>query len=493
MSDDKKSAVLIIDDEPFVANAIADAMEINDYLCFIAENGQQGLELFKQRHPDVVLVDLRMPELNGLEVIKSIKKWSPDTPQIVVSGTDDITEAVEALRCGAWDYIFKPIGNSTVLVHAVERALEQGRLIKENRTYQGQLEELVQQRTIELKSALAEVERLKNQLQEENIYLREEIKLEHNFDAIIGNSDLFRKVLQQVEIIAPSDTTILIRGETGTGKELIARAIHDLSLRKNRPLVKVNCAALPPNLIESELFGHEKGSFTGAITQRKGRFELADGGTIFLDEISELPSDLQVKLLRVLQEGEFERVGGDQTLKVDVRVIAATNRDLNKAIRQGIFRQDLYYRLNVVPIELPPLRERKTDIPLLANFFIKKYAKKIGKAFENISASSLKILESLEWPGNIRELENIIERAVIFSKEPVLTIPQPVYPLDGKEMKNTSFNTLEAVEREYIISVLKERGWVIEGENGAANVLGLHPNTLRSRMKKLGINRPLNN
>jgi formate hydrogenlyase transcriptional activator len=491
MSGENKSAILIIDDEPFVANAIADAMEINDYRCYIADNGEKGLELFRQWDPDVVLVDLRMPEITGLDVIKSIKQRSPDTPQIVVSGTDDITEAVEALRCGAWDYIFKPIGNGTVLVHAVERVLEQGRLIRENRNYQEQLEEMVQQRTIELKNALAEVERLKNQLQEENIYLREEIKLEHNFDAIIGHSDAFRKVLQQVEIIAPSDTTILIRGETGTGKELIARAIHSLSLRKNRPLVKVNCAALPPTLIESELFGHVKGAFTGAVTQRKGRFELADGGTIFLDEISELSSDLQVKLLRVLQEGEFERVGGVETLKVDVRVIAATNRDLDKAIKQGIFRQDLYYRLNVVPIELPPLRERKEDIPALANFFVKKYAKKIGKKFDNISRTSFKILESLEWPGNIRELENIIERAVIFSKEPVLNIYRPGYPVDTKELKIRSLASLETVEREYIISVLREKRWVIEGENGAAKILGLHPNTLRSRMKKLQINKSM--
>ena len=492
MEQEKKSAVLIIDDEPFVAHAIADAMELNDYLCYVADNGRQGLDLFRQRVPDVVLVDLRMPEVNGLEVIKSIKKWSPDTPQIVVSGTDDITEAVEALRCGAWDYIFKPIGNSTVLVHAVERALEQGRLIRENRNYHEQLEEMVQQRTVELKNALAEVERLKNQLQEENIYLREEIKLEHNFEAIIGSSDALRKVLRQVEIISPSDTTILIRGETGTGKELIARAIHSLSLRKNRPLVKVNCAALPPNLIESELFGHEKGSFTGAVTQRKGRFELADGGTIFLDEISELTLDLQVKLLRVLQEGEFERVGGVHTLKVDVRVITATNRDLDKAVRQGLFRQDLYYRLNVVPIELPPLRERKEDIPALAKFFTQKYAKKIGKKFDNISRISMKILESLDWPGNIRELENIIERAVVFSKEPVLNIQRPAFPLDGHDYKKRGLGTLEAVEREYIISVLREKHWVVEGENGAAKILGLHPNTLRSRMKKLNIIKAMN-
>jgi len=429
MSGQNKSAILIIDDEPFVAHAIADAMEVNDYRCYIADNGEKGLELFGQWDPDVVLVDLRMPQLTGLEVIKSIKERSPDTPQIVVSGTDDITEAVEALRCGAWDYVFKPIGNSMVLVHAVERALEQGRLIRENRTYQEQLEEMVQQRTIELKNALAEVERLKNQLQEENIYLREEIKLEHNFDTIIGTSESFRKVLQQVEIIAPSDTTVLIRGETGTGKELIARAIHSLSLRKNRPLVKVNCAALPANLIESELFGHEKGAFTGAVNQRKGRFELADGGTIFLDEISELSSELQVKLLRVLQESEFERVGGVETLKVNVRVIAATNRDLDKAIKQRIFREDLYYRLNVVPIELPPLRERKEDIPALVNFFVQKFAKKVGKKFSHVPPASLKILEALEWPGNIRELENVIERAVIFSKEPILNLHRPGFPL----------------------------------------------------------------
>jgi len=340
-----------------------------------------------------------------------------------------------------------------------------------------------------LRKVHAEVQCLKDRLHAENIYLQEEIKTNRNFEEIIGNSSAIKKLLSNVEQVADTNATVLILGETGTGKELVARAIHNISNRRDRVLVKVNCATLHSNLIESELFGHKKGSFTGAIEDKSGRFELADNGTIFLDEIGELPLELQAKLLRVLQEGEFERLGDSKTVKVDIRVIAATNRNLKKGIEDGSFREDLYYRLNVFPLDVPALRQRKLDIPLLVNFFSLKFAKSQGKIIKNIPENMMKKLQSYSWPGNIRELENIIERAVILSKDGNLKLDdsfdlrEPLNPNAGHH------STLEDVERNHIISVLDETNWTISGENGAAGLLGLNPNTLRSRIQKLGINR----
>ncbi|MFQ5675727.1 MAG: sigma 54-interacting transcriptional regulator [bacterium] len=340
----------------------------------------------------------------------------------------------------------------------------------------------------ELHDALKEVQQLKDRLQAENVYLQEEIKLEHNFDEIISMSASFKKVLRNVERVAATDATVLILGETGTGKELIARALHTLSIRKDRPLVKVNCAALPANLIESELFGHEKGAFTGAMSRKQGRFELADRGTIFLDEIGDLPLELQSNLLRVLQEGEFERVGGTQTLKVDVR-IAATNRDLEKAIQAGEFREDLYYRLHVFPILLPPLRERPEDIPLLVNHFIQKGNARFGKKISSVPEKQMQLLRAYHFPGNIRELENIVERAMILSLEQTLHLEETFGTVDEPAGSIAMSGTLQEVERDYILAVLQETNWRIEGPKGAALRLGLNPNTLRSRMQKLGIKR----
>ncbi|HEX5170142.1 MAG TPA: sigma 54-interacting transcriptional regulator [Cyclobacteriaceae bacterium] len=346
-----------------------------------------------------------------------------------------------------------------------------------------------------LKHALSEVKLLKEKLEAENIYLQEEIKHEHNFDEIVCKSDVLIKVLEKIQQVASTDATVLILGESGTGKELIARAIHSTSGRADRPLVKINCAALPANLIESELFGHEKGAFTGALAQKIGRFELADKGTIFLDEIGELPLELQSKLLRVLQEGEFERLGSNKTIKVNVRVIAATNRELEQSVADKEFRADLYYRLNVFPVVSPPLRDRKEDIPLLVNHFCRKHGMKIGRQIRNIPRATMDALMAYDWPGNVRELENIIERALIVSTGESLELGDWLPSTQRKSFgANTNGNassastlTLEDIEKEHIIKVLDQTDWKIRGEDGAATRLGLNPTTLEARMKKLGI------
>jgi len=347
------------------------------------------------------------------------------------------------------------------------------------------------QAAISIKNAqlFSEVEALKNRLQAENLYLLEELKLGHNFENIIGQSPALRTMLRKVEQVAPTDSTVLIQGETGTGKESIARAIHDLSPRKARPLIRVNCGAIPANLVESELFGHEKGSFTGAVQRRIGRFELADGGTIFLDEVGELPLDAQVKLLRVLQEREFERVGSGRSTHVNVRVIAATNRDLHAAVKAGSFRADLLYRLNVFPVEVPSLRTRSSDIPHLVGFFLDKFAKKLGKRLDGVSQATMDRLTTYSWPGNVRELENVIERAAILAHGPVIQIDDSFLQVNT-EAPAPSAGTLQDIERRHILLILGETEWVIEGKNGAAVRLGIHPNTLRSRMQKLGIKKP---
>ena len=351
-----------------------------------------------------------------------------------------------------------------------------------------------------------EIAQLKARLENENVYLQEEIRTDHNFEEITGNSPALLAVLSKVEQVAPTDSTVLIYGETGTGKELIARAIHDRSARKSRPLVKVNCSAISAGLVESELFGHVKGAFTGALERHIGRFELADGGTIFLDEIGELPLATQVKLLRVLQEREFEAVGSNKPLRVDVRVIAATNRNLQESIQAGTFRSDLFYRLNVFPIEVPPLRERRTDIPQLAMFFLARFAKKFGKNIQSIPRATIERLSSYSWPGNIRELQNVIERAAILSHSSVLELEPGLIPelapadptgisqksaekLQDENLDQATPATLEELERTHIVAVLNQTGGVVEGPRGAAKILGLHPNTLRHRIQKLGLKR----
>lgn len=325
----------------------------------------------------------------------------------------------------------------------------------------------------------------------QNLYLQEELKSVHNFDEIIGASAGLVNVLENVRLVAPTDATVLITGESGTGKELIARALHSASKRADKPFIKVNCAALALSLIESELFGHERGAFSGALQKRVGRFELAHTGTIFLDEIGEVPPEVQVKLLRVLQEREFERVGGNQVIKADVRIIAASNRDLGRSIREGRFRADLFYRLNVFPVHLPPLRERAVDIPLLVHFFVQRHAPRVGRHIESVDPESMLRMTRYPWPGNVRELENIVERALILSSKPVLQIhvDMPASEIAATAPSGVPSADLDAIQREHILSVLNTANWIIEGSQGAASRLGLKPGTLRHRMKKLGIRR----
>jgi formate hydrogenlyase transcriptional activator len=352
------------------------------------------------------------------------------------------------------------------------------------------LEEVAKQIALAVENmrAYEEIARLRAKLEEENRYLQEEIKSDHNFEEIIGQSRAIKEVFRAVEAVAPAGATVLITGETGTGKELVARALHNLSPRRGKALIKVNCAALPAGLIESELFGHEKGAFTGAIARKIGRFELAHAGTLFLDEIGDLPVELQPKLLRVLQEGEFERIGASRATTVDVRVVAATNRDLETAVQEGRFRSDLYYRLNVFPIRLPPLRERTEDIPLLVRYLTLKYGPRLGKRISDFPPAIMEVLQTYSWPGNVRELENVIERATILSAGAELDLSW--WPMTtGARSRGSGTRTLQEVERDHIRAVLELTGWRVSGEKGAAAQLGMKPTTLEARMKKLGIRR----
>jgi len=371
----------------------------------------------------------------------------------------------------------------------VEGLLSVGADVTESR----ESEKDLRRTTAALERTVAELELLKSRLEEENVYLREEIRAEHGFENFVGGSDALLYVLHKVRQVASGDTSVLILGETGVGKELIARTIHSESPRSNGRFVVVNCAALPPNLIESELFGHEKGAFTGAERQRRGRFELADGGTLFLDEIGELPLELQPKLLRVLQEGEIERVGGTETINVDVRLIAATNRDLNADMEAGRFREDLFYRVAVYPITVPPLSDRRDDIPLLVQHFVQRFAQRRATRIEEVPAEVMRRLQAYDWPGNVRELQNVIERAVLISTDGVLHLAEPLKsvangtPATHAPGLDAPGLTLDEVERRYIVQVLATTRGQVSGDSGAAEILGLHANTLRYRMKKLGI------
>ena len=489
--------ILIVDDEPPNLQLLTQVLSDAGYRPIRAfKRPQSAIESALAEPPNLILLDVRMPEIDGFEVCKRLKQdeRTRDIPIIFVSALQDVQDKLRGFEAGGVDYISKPFQEPEVLARVrTQLAL---------RNMQLHLKDLVAKRTselevanLELRKSYDEIRKLKDRLEVENLTLREEIKISFKDDELIGDSQVFQEVLQQAEHVAPTDTTILILGETGTGKGLIARKIHQLSGRRDRPLVNVNCAALSATLIESEFFGHEKGAFTGAIDHKIGRFELADGGTIFLDEIGDLPIALQAKLLRVLQDHEFERIGSSTTRTVDTRVIAATNRNLDALIKKGDFRADLYYRLGVFPVHIPPLRERRSDIPLLVWFFITMLQPRLGKTVESIPSRVMDALTAYDWPGNVRELQNIIERSMILSQGTKLELcknslePDVTTPVSDTTGQQGS-DRLEDAQRAHIVKVLEECGWKVRGKGGAAERLGLKRTTLISRMKKLGIQRP---
>jgi len=449
--------VLVVDDDKDSRDSLVELLKGEDFEVWGMDSGGAALDILKEKDPGIILTDLKMPKMDGLQLLEQIKSTSPQSIVVVFTGYASIETAVKAMKLGAYDYIVKPFLFEEIKI-ILQRAIE----------YQ--------------------------KLQNENILLKQNLKAKYRFQNIIGDSENIEEIFRYVEKIANTDSTILISGESGTGKELIARAIHFNSDRRNRPLISVNCGAIPEDLLESEMFGHEKGSFTGAIKTRIGRFEMANGGTIFLDEITDMSPGLQVKLLRVLQEHEFERVGGVKTIKVDIRVIAATNQDLEKAVAQGKFREDLYYRLNVIPIKLPPLRERKSDIPLLVNHFIDRFNKEKNCKIKGLSKECIEHLINYPWPGNVRELENMLERLVILKGEGTIEasdLPEKVlnseldsFPISIPDSGISFDVAVNEFEKGLILNALKKSNWV---KNRAAKLLHLNRTTLVEKMKRINL------
>ena len=510
-SDILNAAILIVDDQAANVELLEQMLSSEGYARITSTMDPHAVcALYRDNHYDLILLDLQMPGMDGFEVMEGLKAIEPDSYVPVLVITAQPGHKLRALEAGAKDFISKPFDLVEVKTR-IRNMLEVRLLHKQIGNYNKALERTVQERTEELqraneqlsreieehkateeslRSSSAENKQLKDRFQAENIYLHSDIDREFNFGEIIGRSNALEYVFFKVEQVAPQDATVLLLGETGTGKGVVARSIHSRSGRKDRPMITVNCSALPANLIESELFGREKGAFTGSHDRQMGRFELAHTGTLFLDEIGEMPLELQSKLLRVIQDGEFERLGGQKTIKVNVRIIAATNRNLEKEIKKGRFREDLFYRLNVFPITIPPLRQRKEDIPLLVDYFTAKFNKKTGKKIETVSKDTLNMLQEYDWPGNVRELESIIERAVITSQGTGLQIlDRFVNALKTSEQETRDCKPLADIERNHILQALEKTGWRIEGEKGAAIMLGLNPNTLRGRMRKNGIRR----
>ena len=443
--------ILVVDDEEIVRSSLVDWLREDGYHAEAAENGFEALEKLKEKPWDIALVDLKMPKMDGLELMERMKKLKPDIQVIIITAYATVHTAVQAMKMGAYDYLVKPFNPEEISL-LINRLIESQELVKEIS------------------------------------YLRKELAKQYQFHDLISKSPKMQKIFEFARTVAKSNSNILILGESGTGKELLARAIHNESLRAAGPFVAVSCVALPETLLESELFGHEKGAFTDAVTQKKGKFELAHGGTLFLDEIGDISPKLQLNLLRVLQEKEFTRVGGTKPIRVDVRIIAATNRDLKKAVEEGKFRDDLYYRLNVISIQIPPLRERKEDIPLLVHRFIEKFNIELGKRVEKISEEALKTLMKYDWPGNVRELENVIERAMVITKGTLIK-PEDIQisAEPSKEVRvEGEDKSLRAVERAHIQRVLEENDWNIQR---SAQILGIDRVTLYKKIKKYGLKR----
>jgi DNA-binding NtrC family response regulator len=450
MSD--QASILIIDDEESICDGLSQALRKEGYFVKAAKEGSEGLELFNNENFQVVFLDLKLPGLKGMQVLSKIKETSPETPVIIITGFASIESAVEAIKQGAFDYMAKPFTPEELRI-ITKKALESRKMLFEN------------------------------------IFLRKELEAKSEFDMVVGKSKAMKEVMDIVSCVSPTETTVLITGESGTGKELIAKEVHKHSLRHKAPFVVVDCGALVETLFESELFGHVKGSFTGAHETKHGRFEVANGGTIFFDEISNISLNIQAKLLRVIQEREVTRIGSSKPIKVDMRILAATNENLAEAVKRVKFREDLFYRLSVVPIHLPPLRERKEDIPLLVEHFLRKYNKKAKKNIETISPPAIKALMEYDWPGNIRELENTIERAVVLSKGNGIDIEDLMYhgisaspsflsPLSG------NYKTLEEMEKEYIRAVLRTQ---YGNKSKTSEILGIDRKTLWAKIKKYNL------
>jgi two-component system response regulator HydG len=442
-------SILVVDDEQHIRQTLQAILERKKYKVTVADDGQAALEIVRQQPIDLILTDLKMPQMDGLQLLKAAKMLAPEIEVILITAYGEVGTAVEAMRNGAFHFITKPPNRSQILL-TVARALEKRALVLENQAY------------------------------------RDQLAAAHHGERIIGNSAVMQKLIAEVEKIAPSDSTVLILGQTGTGKEVIADAIHAASPRCDKPMVKINCAAIPENLLESDLFGHERGAFTGAKEHKLGRFELANGGTLFLDEIGDMSMPLQSKLLRVIQQGEFERVGSTETIRVDVRLIAATNKDLAAAVAADEFREDLFYRLKVMTLQLPPLRERLEDVPALANHFITKYSEKSRKPIRGIAREAVDALKRYDWPGNVRELENVIERAVVLTETGVIelgNLPESVCPgeiADGDSIVIPVGTPMDEIQQIAIEATL-------ERTNGdkklAASLLGIDVRTIYRKLK----------
>jgi DNA-binding NtrC family response regulator len=504
--------ILCVDDEPLNLSLLEAMLSPRGYDVVSAVNGPEALEKIRAERIDICLLDVMMPGMDGFEVCRRIKHddLHRNIPVVMITSHADTENRIRGIEAGAEDFISKPFDRAEVLAR-IKMLLHVKSLNEQLQNAHDNLELTVQERTRELTSAnvqltqeiaerkraeaslqgtYAEIKGLKERLQAENIYLQQEVSREYNFGEIIGQSNALSDVFLKVEQVAPMNATVLLLGETGTGKGVVARALHSSSSRKNRPLITVDCTTLPATLVESELFGRERGAFTGSDSKQIGRFELADGGTIFLDEIGEMPLELQCKLLRVIQDGEFERLGSPRTIKTDVRIIAATNRNLAEEAKNGKFREDLFYRLNVFPITMPPLRQRRDDIPLLVNHFVAKFNLKIGKKIETVTKDTLNALQVYHWPGNVRELESVIERAVIISNGNSLQVLDRFDTFHKtEELVGQDIKALGEMEHVLIVQALKKCGWRIEGKKGAALHLGLNASTLRYRMQKFGIMR----
>jgi len=498
-------SILVVDDTPANIGFLLETLSQAGYSVRVARDGDSALEQVQYSPPYLVLLDAMMPGMDGFETCRRLRQMPAlqQVPVIFMTALCSAEDKVRAFAAGASDYVTKPFQHEEVLAR-VQNQITRRQLETRLEQANFELEARVAARTAELRAALAEVESLQSRLQLENRYLKQEIAETLHPSGIIGTSPMLTAALKKAALVAPTDSTVLIHGETGTGKELIARTLHEQSPRRERPMVKLNCSAISAGLVESELFGHLKGAFTGASERRIGRFELADGGTLFLDEVSELPLDTQAKLLRVLQEREFEPVGSSKPMRVDVRLIAATNRDLAVHSRNGRFRPDLYYRLNVFPIDLPPLRARREDIGILAEHFMESMGRKLGKPLRRIAPDTLERLTAHDWPGNIRDLQNTIERASILASSDVLSVDwelAPPPPAAGADVApgrglatavapvpaDSELLPLKAMERSHIITILRRTRGVVDGPKGAARLLALKPSTTRFRMKKLGI------